>query len=380
MPFSIRLALSAVLAAAATVQAAPQTSATAASASTSSPSSSSSASSGIACNNSPLLCDRKYNNVTYMGAHDSSFLRDAADDDSIAGNQYENATYALDAGLRFLQSQVHYDNGTLQLCHTSCELIDAGPLADWLALIKDWMASNPHDVVTLLLVNSDSRPASEFGQAFSSSGLDKYGYTPASQSATTDWPTLQAMIDEDQRLVPFITNIEASSTYPYLLSEFDYVFETQYQITTPSGFNCTLNRPSTESSASSALQSGFMGLVNHFMYQTVSADIFIPDVSAINTTNSNGTQTGELGEHLDECASQWDQKPNFALVDFWNMGQTVQAADHQNGLTQNDISGRSHTGTGSNVASSDGPSAFKGKSLAAPQVICLSLALFMVLL
>lgn len=42
------------------------------------------------CNNSPDLCTRSYSNITYLGAHDSPFLRDSSTSNSDSGNQYGN--------------------------------------------------------------------------------------------------------------------------------------------------------------------------------------------------------------------------------------------------------------------------------------------------
>ncbi|KAI1174782.1 hypothetical protein F4777DRAFT_599259 [Nemania sp. FL0916] len=41
------------------------------------------------------------------------------------------------------------------------------------------MDRNPHDVVTLLIVNSDGQTAAQFGAVFKASGISKYGYTPS---------------------------------------------------------------------------------------------------------------------------------------------------------------------------------------------------------
>ncbi|KAI8625258.1 PLC-like phosphodiesterase [Xylariaceae sp. FL1651] len=282
-----------------------------------------------ACNNSPNLCTRSYSNITHMGAHDSAFLRDASTQNSVAGNQYYNATIALDAGLRLLQAQVHDLNGAIELCHTSCDLLDAGSLQDWLSDIKFWMDNNPNDVVTLLLVNSDNQDVAEFGTVFEASGIAEYGYTPSGNG----WPTLQSMITAKTRLVTFIASVTASSAYPYLLSEFDYVFETAYEVTSLSGFNCTLDRPSSQASAASALSAGLLPLANHFAYNVLSASIMIPDVSDIATTNSpSTTTTGALGLHAQTCRSQWGVAPTFMLVDFWSEGPSIDTADAMNGI------------------------------------------------
>ncbi len=144
---------------------------------------------------------------------------------------------------------MHNKNGVLELCHTSCGILDAGALQAWLALIKAWMDQNPNEVVTLLLVNSDNQDASVFGRAFEASGLAAYGYRPASPGSTNSWPTLQSMIASNHRLVTFVASITYSTSYPYLLPEFQYVFETPFLVTGPSGFNCSLDRPAAQGSA-----------------------------------------------------------------------------------------------------------------------------------
>ena len=326
-------------------------------------------SSGMACNNSPQLCSKQYNKITYMGVHDSAFLRDQSTGNSVAGNQFFNATDALDAGLRFLQAQVHNKNGTLELCHTDCSLLDAGSLEDYLSKISVWMGGNPNDVVTLLFVNSDNQPVSEFAAAYEQSGLSKYGYQETTSAATGDWPTLQTMIGEDQRLVSFITNINSSTAYPYLRDEFDYVFETAFDVTSIDGFNCTLNRPAKLGSAATALGSNYMGLLNHFKEQTLSGDIEVPDADAIDTVNSPGSSAaGNLGLHLQQCTSQWGVKPSFVLVDFWNVEDPVQAADTANGLTAADITGRTNATTGG------GDSSGAGSEVSSPLGRCALLA------
>jgi hypothetical protein len=63
-----------------------------------------------ACNNSPDLCNRAYNNITHLGAHDSPFLRNAETSFSTSGNHYYNTTIQLDAGVRLLSAQIHKSN------------------------------------------------------------------------------------------------------------------------------------------------------------------------------------------------------------------------------------------------------------------------------
>jgi hypothetical protein len=157
----------------------------------------------IACNGNDVLCSRKYSNVTQIGTHDSAFVGILPTD-----NQFESVSSQLDAGIRFLQAQTHLKNGALELCHTTCTEKDAGTLVSYLTTITTWLAANPNEVLTLLLTNGDSASVSLFGSDMATSGLSAYAYTPPSQLAIADWPTLQELIDADTRLIMFL------GTYP----------------------------------------------------------------------------------------------------------------------------------------------------------------------
>ncbi|KAL2260981.1 hypothetical protein VTK26DRAFT_4844 [Humicola hyalothermophila] len=292
-----------------------------------------------ACNNSPLLCDRAYSNITHMGAHNSAFVRDASTGNSISGNQYYNATVALSAGIRLLQAQVHVQDGALRLCHTVCALLDAGPLDAWLAKIADWLAGHPDEVVTLLLVNSDGADADSFGAAFERSGIARYAFAPPPDAAAPiAWPTLRELIAANTRLVTFVASIDRSPAHPYLLSEFAHVFETPFNTTSLSGFTCALDRPAPSSSgypsAGAAIGAGLLALLNHFAYTAVTPDVLIPAASEVDTTNgASTTQVGALGRHADRCTAEWGGvRPVFALVDFFDRGPAMDTADRLNGV------------------------------------------------
>jgi hypothetical protein len=199
------------------------------------------------------------------------------------------------------------------------------------------MDSNPNEVVTLLLVNSDNNSTSTFGSVFSASGIDKYGYTPTTTSGPqTVWPTLQTMISANTRLVTFIASIDYSTTYPYLLPEFAYAFETLFSVTSLSNFTCALDRPSSLTAAgpTAAISAGYLSLQNHFVDTAQSFGIQVPDVTDIATTNSPSLNlTGSLGTEANKCATQWGTKPSFILVDFWNVAGPIAAVDALNGIT-----------------------------------------------
>ncbi|KAL6710503.1 hypothetical protein ACN47E_008551 [Coniothyrium glycines] len=292
-----------------------------------------------ACNNSPALCSRAYNNITHLGAHDSPFLRDASTSFSTSGNQYYNTTIQLEAGVRLLSAQVHQknDSGTTawHLCHTSCDLLDAGPLETWLREIKTWMDANPTDVVTVLIVNSDNASPATLGAQFSASGIDQYAYTPPSSTTIPQtWPTLSNLISNNTRLVTFVASLSSPSpTHPYLLDQFAFQFENAYENTHPSNYSCVPSRPSAVAGdPAAALSSGRMFLMNHFLYDDSLFGIQQPNASYAHVTNA-ATGFGSLGARIRNCTAVYaGTPPAFVMVDFFNVGPAMDSVDAANGV------------------------------------------------
>lgn len=287
-----------------------------------------------ACNNSPDLCSKQYNKITHLGAHDSPFLRDESTSWSTSGNQFYNSTVQLEAGVRLLSAQVHSKNGEWHLCHSNCDLLDAGKLSDWLGEIKGFMDDNPNEVVTVLLVNSDEAKASDLASEYSAAGVDKYSYKQSSSSATTNWPTLQDLIDSDTRLINFVASLDDNSGAPYLMDEFTYVFENAFENSKLSDFSCAPDRPSSVSGKSSdAISSGRMALMNHFLYEDQAFGIQSPNIGNLTTTNAPGNETGNLGMQTGKCTQEYGEQPTFVLVDFFNVGPAIESVDSANGVS-----------------------------------------------
>ena len=270
------------------------------------------------CNGHAELCSRSYSNITSIGTHDSAFVGELPQD-----NQDVSLEAQLDAGIRFLQAQTHKNLlGTLQLCHTSCFEEDAGDLETYLSTVKSWLDANPNEVLTILLVNGDNVPVSMFDDAYTSSGLKSYAYTPPTSPLAIDaWPTLQEMITAGTRLVAFL-DAGANPSVPYILDEFTYFFETPYDTTDPSFPECTLDRPP------GATPDGRMYIVNHFLDLDI-AGIDIPDRMALNTTNA-ATGVGSIGAQADLCIGLYGRAPWGVLVDFFDQGNVFAAQNTLN--------------------------------------------------
>ncbi|KAL2870418.1 uncharacterized protein BJX67DRAFT_282859 [Aspergillus lucknowensis] len=289
-----------------------------------------------ACNNSPDLCSKSYGEITHLGAHDSPFLRDESTGFSLSGNQYYNTTVQLDAGVRLVSAQVHKSNSQWHLCHSTCDLMDAGRLRTWLTEIKTWLDSNANDVVTVLLVNSDGATASDLHNEFQAADIIDYAYTPITTSAPTSWPALQELIDNGTRLMVFVASLDSGSNAvaPYLMNEFTYIFENPYDVSSPSNYSCEADRPSSvRGNSASAISSNMLPLQNHFLYQTVLLDYQAPNESYVGTTNAPSGGEGNLGDAVSTCQTTWGRQPAFILVDFFDKGPAIKTVDSLNGVT-----------------------------------------------
>lgn len=288
-----------------------------------------------ACNNSPDLCSRSYSNVTYLGAHDSPFLRDDSTSFSDSGNQDVNTTAQLDGGVRLLTAQVHQSNGALHLCHTSCSLLDAGSLSTWLAEIKTWLDRNPYDVVTILLVNSDNAAVSDLDAQFNAAAIKSYAYAPESTTTVPYiWPTLNELIVSGTRLMTFVADITPSATAPYLMNEFTFIFENPFSVLSLSNFSCIPERPTlVQGQTSAAVQSGRLPLMNHFLNVASGFGIQVPDIDNITVTNAASGPVGNLGDAATSCTAAYGKAPNFILVDFFEHGAAIETVDRLNGIT-----------------------------------------------
>lgn len=294
-----------------------------------------------ACNNSPDLCSKAYNEITHLGAHDSPFVRDATTDFSVSGNQFYNSTIQLNSGVRLLSAQIHKSNGNIHLCHSSCDLLDAGILSTWLMEIKEWLDDNPNEVVTLLLVNADDFSAQEISPHFVASNITDHVYTPPNKAtAPSTWPTLSQLIQAQTRLLTFVASIQPSTipdNMAYLMDEFTFIFENDFENVRMSDFGCEPHRPSAlQNNTQLALSQNKMPLMNHFLYkESEFFSIQSPDVANITTTNSpNNNETGMLGLAMDTCTSEYGNRaPTFILVDFFDEGPAINAVDSANGVT-----------------------------------------------
>ena len=267
------------------------------------------------CNNYPEFCSRKYGNITEVAAHNSPFIKSG----NAAANQGLSVTTQLNDGIRLLQGQMHFVNSTPHFCHTSCDILDAGPITEYLTTVKDWISQHPYDVVTILLENGDYNPVEAYVPFLEQTGLIPYAYLPPKIPMNiSDWPTLSSMILTGKRLVLFMDYNANQTSVPYVLDEFSQMWETPFDPTNRS-FPCTVQRPPNLTPAETKSR---LYTINHNLNYDISlvgVSLSVPNIPLLNVTN-NITGFGSLGVNAEECESMWDYPPKFLNVDYYNVG------------------------------------------------------------
>lgn len=289
-----------------------------------------------ACNGHVELCDRPYDEIVQAATHNSMSSPDVVqiwpEHDGTIGEQ-------LEAGIRVLLIDTHYwpplasaeqleagdeglppavadaivaaggdrlrgRDGTF-LCHNHCALGGA-PFVDQLRLVRTFLDDNPDEVVTLVI--QDAITPADTADAFASAGLQRYLYTPLDDGG---WPTLGELIDRSERLVVFAE--EEGPPPPWYLPAFDEMQETPYLFTDPDELSCGANRGPADAS---------LLLMNHWITRAA------PDRTDAVVINSHEA----IVQRARECEEVRGQLPDFIAVNFYGIGETIEAVDSLNGL------------------------------------------------
>lgn len=289
------------------------------------------------CNGYAELCSRKYSNVTMVGAHNSPFVQR----NNLAANQNLPVTQQLDDGIRFVQAQIQFpaqDNGTgPHFCHTSCELLDAGPIVRWLAEVRAWVDAHPQDFVTILLGNGNYSAPSMYAPYIEASGLVPYAYVPPTvperfNSSSTDntgmpldaWPTLGEILADGKRVLMMLDYKANQTAYPWLLDEFAYLWETPFDpvvasVPVTETLPCTVQRPPD---LAPGIANSTLYLMNHNVNLAVpllGQNYTVPALALLNQSNA-AKGINSLGAAAELCAETWGRPPLILNVDYYDQG------------------------------------------------------------
>jgi len=258
------------------------------------------------CNGSLDLCSKQYNEVAYLTTH-NAFNSD--EDGLLFPNQTYNIASQLNDGVRGLMIDVYDFFGTPTAYH-SVFALGTIPLSNIFNDIKTFLDNNPNEIVTIILECYVT--ANDIEDEINQSGLSNYLYT---HNAT--WPTLQNMIDNDNRLVIFSDVDDASSSQDWYHYVWEYAVETHYSVGNINDFTCDFNR-------GDPLNDLF--IFNHFVTDaTLGYGLY-------NESNDVNANPFFINRALN-CQTQTNKFPNFVTVDYYELGDGLAVVDQLNGVT-----------------------------------------------
>lgn len=255
------------------------------------------------CNGDIALCSKRFDEVCYATTHNAFNYQGAF----LFPNQSHGVSQQLQGGVRGLMLDVYWYNNA-PTCYHSSNWLGNQPLSTILADIKAFLDANPNEVVSIIFESYVT--AAQMNDAFTQANLLTYLHT---QPQGTDWPTLEAMILANQRLVVF-TDATDGQAYPWYHHVWDYAVETHYSAASRADFSCDYNRGDSSQS---------LFILNHFVTEATLGYGLIDSAAAVNANPY-------LTSRAMGCWAATGKMPNFLTVDFYEQGDVMAAKDALN--------------------------------------------------
>lgn len=255
------------------------------------------------CNGSLELCNKKYNEVAYLTTHNSY---SAAASGFALPNQNISIIDQLNSGVRGFMLDVYDLLGTPTVYHGSF-LLGSEPLSNSLNAIEQFLNTNPNEIITIIFECYVSANAIE--SEINGSGLNNYLFE---KLPGIEWPTLQEMIDNNQRLVILSDENDASANQGWYHYVWDLAVETHFSVNDPADFNNEFNR-------GDSLNDLF--IFNHFI-----TNLGIGDETAAGIVNEYEFLMSRINENYNATG----KFPNFITLDFVDQGDGLNVVNALN--------------------------------------------------
>jgi hypothetical protein len=279
------------------------------------------------------LCDKKFNEVTFLTTHNSfnyarrGELKKTGPLSYLFPNQQKPIQDQLMHGVRALMLDLHYYQGPIKkhknkviLCHggKACDLLGKDFASDIFRDLKNFLGSHPNEILTLILESYIS--TDDLEKELNSSGLTPYLHC---QNPQDPWPTIKEMLDSPLvenktrncsskgRLVILNDKIEENNPHWNLDLFGKFAVETHYSYKKIKDLNCELNRGQRNHS---------LFIFNHFTTLISGKKL---DAKKINAAEF-------LSNRVKECEEKLSKKINFLTIDFYGSGNALEVVDQMN--------------------------------------------------
>lgn len=255
--------------------------------------------------NSTALCQRRYNELTYLTTHNAF---NSADNNYLMPNQHFGVTRQLNDGVRALMLDVYDSSGSLFLYHR-IPILGKQPFSEVLAEIKIFLDTHPSEIVTIIF--ECYATCNAIDNEMQLAGLSSYLFVKQNNSS---WPTLAEMVSSNKRLVVFSDVNDAGSNQQWYHFMWDHCVETHYSVHDTADFTHEFNRGDSVND---------LFIFNHFV-TTATFGFGSPSYSA------QANSFSFLSHRILENYLLKHKFPNFLTLDFYDLGEGKQVVDWLN--------------------------------------------------